>query len=139
MYLWVKALHVIAIIAWMAGLLYLPRLFVYHSSVGPGAQSEIFKVMERRLSKFIMTPAMVAAWVAGIILIVSGNFQHQIWLHVKISLVIVLTFLHLYFVYLVRIFAADGNRHPQRFFRMINEVPTLIMIAVVILVIVKPF
>ena len=139
MYLWVKALHVIAIISWMAGLLYLLRLFVYHSGVGPGAPSEIFKVMEKKLLWFIMTPAMTIAWISGIILISEGNFHHQIWFHTKLSLVVILTVVHIYFSYLVRVFAKDRNTRSQRFFRVINEVPTLIMIGVVILVIVKPF
>ena len=139
MYLWIKALHVIAIISWMAGLLYLPRLFVYHCSVGPGDQSETFKMMERRLLRIIMHPAMILAWIAGIFLIIKGNFHDQFWLHAKLMLVFILTCVHIYFSYLVRIFATDQNNHPQSFFRMINEIPTLLMIGIVILVIVKPF
>jgi putative membrane protein len=139
MYLWIKALHVIAIIAWMAGLLYLPRLFVYHCTVGPGAQADLFKVMERRLLNVITTPAMIAAWIAGIILIVTGNFQNQIWLHAKLSLVIILTGVHIYFWHLVKLFARDQRVHSQRFFRILNEIPTLLMIGIVVLVIVKPF
>jgi putative membrane protein len=139
MYLWIKALHVIAIVAWMAGLLYLPRLFVYHSAVGPGAQADTFKIMERRLLNIITTPAMIVAWIAGITLIVTGNFHNQIWLHAKLSLVVILTGVHIYFWYLVRAFARDESAHSQRFFRMLNEIPTLLMIGIVVLVIVKPF
>jgi putative membrane protein len=139
MYLWIKALHVIAIISWMAGLLYLPRLFVYHSAVGPGPQSETFKVMERRLLRFIMTPAMSVAWIAGLILIVDGKWTASGWLHAKLGLVIALTGLHVYFSYLARRFARDENPHSQRFYRLINEAPTVLMIGVVILVVVKPF
>ena len=139
MYLWIKAIHVIAIISWMAGLLYLPRLFVYHSAVGPGPQSETFKTMERRLLWIIMTPAMALAWIAGLILIVEGNLLHQAWLHAKLALVLALTGIHFYFAHLTRLFARDKNPHSQRFYRMFNEAPTLLMIGIVILVIVKPF
>jgi putative membrane protein len=139
MYLWIKALHVVAIIAWMAGLLYLPRLFVYHSTVGPGPQSETFKIMERRLLRIIMTPAMIAAWVAGLILIAHGNLLDQGWLHAKLAMVVALTGLHIYFAHLVRLFARDENPHSQRFYRFINEAPTLLMIGIVVLVVVKPF
>ncbi|MBI1867763.1 MAG: protoporphyrinogen oxidase HemJ [Methylocystis sp.] len=139
MYLWIKALHVIAVIAWMAGMLYLPRLFVYHSQVGPGVQSDTFKQMERRLSRFIMTPAMVVAWLAGLSLIIRGGLEHSLWLHAKLVLVVVLTFLHFYYVFLAGVFARDHNRHSTGFFRILNEIPTLLMIGVVILVVVKPF
>jgi putative membrane protein len=139
MYLWIKALHVIAIISWMAGLLYLPRLFVYHSAVGPGPQSETFKVMERRLLRFIMTPAMSVAWIAGLVLIVDGKWGASGWLHAKLALVIALTGLHIYFSYLSRRFARDQNAHSHRFYRMINEAPTVLMIVIVVLVVVKPF
>jgi putative membrane protein len=139
MYLWIKALHLIAVISWMAGLLYLPRLFVYHSAVGPGAQSETFKTMERRLYRYIMTPAMVVAWIAGLILIVEGNLLQQAWLHAKLALVSVLTGLHFYFGRLMGLLARDANPHSQRFYRIINEAPTLLMIGAVILVVVKPF
>src|SRR6266508_2515722 len=134
MYLWIKALHVIAVIAWMAGMLYLPRLFVYHSQVGPGVQSDMFKQMERRLARIIMTPAMAATWAAGLILMIQGGLQHSLWLHVKLVLVVVLTSLHFYYVFLAGVFARDQNRHSTRFFRILNEIPTLLMIGVVILV-----
>lgn len=139
MYLWVKALHVIALISWMAGLLYLPRLFVYHSQVGPGAQSELFKTMERRLSRYIMAPAMIVTWLAGLTLIFLGDWRDAHWLHAKLALVAVLTAIHFYFGFIVRAFARDENRRPARFFRIVNEVPTLLMIGIVILVVVKPF
>lgn len=139
MYLWIKALHVIAVIAWMAGLLYLPRLFVYHSQVGPGAQSEIFKTMERRLLRFIMAPAMIVTWLAGLSLIVLGDWHAAHWLHAKLALVAILTGVHFYFGAVLRAFAHDDYRHSARFFRILNEVPTLLMIGIVILVVVKPF
>lgn len=139
MYLWIKALHVIAVISWMAGMLYLPRLFVYHSEVTSSAQSEIFKKMERRLLRFIMTPAMVVAWLAGLWLIVDGGWRQSGWLHAKLVLVFVLTAIHFYYAVLVRAFARDAAVHSSRFFRILNEVPTLLMIAIVTLVIVKPF
>ncbi|MGE5517608.1 MAG: protoporphyrinogen oxidase HemJ [Bacteroidota bacterium] len=139
-YLWFKALHVIAVISWMAGLLYLPRLFVYHCEVEAGsATSEKFKVMERRLLKAIMTPAMVVAWAVGLFLAVKGGLFQDGWFHVKLSLVVLMTVAHQMMVRWKNDFAADRNTRPQRFFRIANEVPTLLMIAIVILVIVKPF
>lgn len=139
-YLWLKALHVIAVISWMAGLLYLPRLFVYHCEVEAGsATSEKFKVMERRLLKAIMTPAMVVAWVVGLFLAVKGGLFQDGWFHVKLSLVALMTVAHYMMVRWKNDFAADRNSRPQRFFRIANEVPTLLMIVIVILVIVKPF
>jgi putative membrane protein len=139
MYLWIKALHVIAIISWMAGLLYLPRLFVYHADAAPGPQSETFKIMERRLYRFIMTPAMVVAWLTGLFMAVDGGALQQPWFHVKAALVVLLTATHVHDGALLRGFAEDANAHPSRYFRMINELPTLLMIGIVIMVIVKPF
>lgn len=139
MYLWIKALHVIAVIAWMAGLLYLPRLFVYHAQVGQGATSELFKTMERRLSLYIMAPAMIVSWLAGLSLIYLGSFHGAGWLHAKLALVALLTGVHFYFGVTQRAFERDENRKPAKFFRFVNEIPTLLMIGVVILVIVKPF
>jgi putative membrane protein len=139
MYLWIKALHVIAVIAWMAGLLYLPRLFVYHAQVGQGATSELFKTMERRLSLYIMAPAMIVSWLAGLSLIYLGSFHGAGWLHAKLALVVLLTGVHFYFGVTQRAFERDENRKPAKFFRFVNEIPTLLMIGVVILVIVKPF
>jgi putative membrane protein len=139
MYLWIKAAHVIAVISWMAGLLYLPRLFVYHSQVGPGAQSELFKKMEGRLLRYIMAPAMIVAWIAGLWLIVDGGWQKSGWLHAKLALVGVLTGVHFYYRALAGVFARDANAHSTRFFRILNEVPTALMVGIVILVVVKPF
>jgi protoporphyrinogen IX oxidase len=140
LYLWLKALHVIAIIAWMAGMLYLPRLFVYHCVAAPGSvQSETFKVMERRLLRAIMNPAMVASWVLGLWLAWSGNWFSAPWFHGKLALVIAMSGVHGMLARWTRDFAADRNRHSQKFFRIMNEVPTLLMIGIVILVVVKPF
>src|ERR1041385_5475102 len=140
LYLWLKALHVIAVIAWMAGMLYLPRLFVYHCEAEVGSkQSETFKVMERRLLRAIVNPAMIATWVLGLWLAVEGGFLKAGWLHAKILLVVILSGIHGFYARCVREFAEDRNTRPQRFFRIINEVPTLVMIAVVVLVVVKPF
>lgn len=139
-YLWIKALHVIAVISWMAGLLYLPRLFVYHASSEPGsASSEKFKIMERRLLKAIMTPAAVVSWAAGLWLGVFGGLFQDGWFHVKLTLVIIMTLMHYMMVRWKNDFATDSNTRPEKFFRVMNEVPTLLMIGIVILVIVKPF
>jgi protoporphyrinogen IX oxidase len=140
LYLWLKALHVVAIIAWMAGMLYLPRLFVYHCEAVPGSvQSETFKVMERRLLRAIINPAMIASWVLGLWLAWSGDFLSAPWLHGKLVLVLVMSAVHGMLARWMKDFAADRNRHTQKFFRIMNEVPTLLMIGIVILVVVKPF
>ena len=140
LYLWLKALHIIAVIAWLAGMLYLPRLFVYHCSAAPGSvQSETFKVMERRLLRAIINPAMVASWVLGLWLAWSGNFLFAPWLHGKLVLVLVMSGVHGMLARWMKDFAADRNRHTQKFFRIMNEVPTVLMIGIVILVVVKPF
>jgi putative membrane protein len=140
MYLWLKAFHVIAVIAWMAGMLYLPRLFVYHCEAEAGSkQSETFKVMERRLLKAIINPAMIVTWLLGLWLAWSGGWYASPWLQAKVVLVLGLSALHGFFVRWVRDFAADRNTHSQKFYRFINEVPTIIMIGAVILVVVKPF
>jgi len=140
MYEWLKAFHVIAIIAWMAGMLYLPRLFVYHCEAEPGSrQSETFKMMERRLLKAIINPAMIVSWGLGLWLAWTGGWYVSYWLQAKVVLALVLSALHGFFVRWVRDFAADQNRHSQKFYRIINEVPTILMIAIVILVVVKPF
>ncbi len=142
-YLWVKAFHVIAVIAWMAGLLYLPRLFVYHVDAERGSvQSETFKVMERRLAYAIMTPAMIVSWVLALVLILIygiGFGSGTIWLHVKLVLVLLLTGYHIYLLRCVASFARDANSCSTRFYRAINEIPTVIMIAIVIFAVVKPF
>lgn len=139
-YLWVKAFHVIAVIAWMAGMLYLPRLFVYHCEAEVGSkQSESFKVMERRLLRAIINPAMVVTWVLGLWLAVEGGFLRSGWFHGKLVLVLLLSGVHGLFVRWVREFAEDRNAHSQKFYRIVNEVPTVLMIGIVILVVVKPF
>ena len=140
MYLWLKAFHVIAVMAWMAGMLYLPRLFVYHCAAEAGsAQSETFKVMERRLLNVITTPAMVVSWGLGLWLAWAGGAYAAGWLHAKIVLVLALSALHGFFGRCVRRFALDQNRHSQKFYRIINEVPAVLMVGIVILAVVKPF
>jgi len=140
LYDWVKALHVIAIISWMAGMLYLPRLFVYHADTAVGSeQSETFKVMERKLLRLIINPAMIATWVFGLWLAWKGFGFAGGWLHAKIGLVILLSGAHGYLSASVRRFSADANRKTARHWRIVNEVPTVLMILIVILVIVKPF
>jgi putative membrane protein len=140
MYEWLKAFHVIAVIAWMAGMLYLPRLFVYHCEADPGSrQSETFKVMERRLLKAIINPAMIATWVLGLWLAWSGGWLGAPWFHVKLTLVLAMSAVHGLLARYVKDFAADRNRRTQKFYRIINEVPTVLMILIVIVVTVKPF
>jgi len=139
MYLWIKALHVIAVISWMAGLLYLPRLFVNHAQVGLGPQSDLFKKMERKLFNIIMRPAMTVAWITGILLAVDGGRHLSYWFHFKMLLVVGLTGVHVYDGVLLKSFERDGNQRSERFFRIVNEIPTLLMIGIVVLVIVKPF
>ena len=139
-YLWIKSLHVMAIISWMAGLLYLPRLFVYHCEAPEdSATSESFKVMERRLLRAIMTPAMIVAWITGLALAIQAEFLSSGWFHLKLSLVLALSASHGYMSVCVRRFAADANQKSHRFYRVLNEGPTLLMILIVIAVIVKPF
>jgi protoporphyrinogen IX oxidase len=139
MYDWIKAFHIIAVIAWMAGMLYLPRLFVYHCEAEPGSrQSETFKVMERRLLKVIINPAMIVSWLLGIWLVWSAGWSAWGWLQAKVVLALALSGLHGFYVRWVRDFAADRNQHSQRFYRIINEVPTVMMIAIVLLVVLKP-
>ena len=140
LYLWLKALHVIAVIAWMAGMLYLPRLFVYHCRAEPGSpQSETFKMMEQRLLRIIINPAMMLTWVLGLWLAWDGLWYRFGWLQAKVVLVLVMSGLHGYLARCVRAFASDRNQHSEKFYRIVNEVPTLLMIAIVILVVVKPF
>jgi putative membrane protein len=140
MYEWVKALHVISIIAWMAGLLYLPRLFVYHTQAAPGSdQSELFKVMERRLYRAIMNPAMIASWIFGLWTAWILDVWSDPWFHAKLAGVVGLTWAHHAMGRWRKAFAEDRNTRSHKYFRFMNEVPTLLMIAVVILVIVKPF
>jgi protoporphyrinogen IX oxidase len=145
LYSWIKAFHIIAVIAWMAGMLYLPRLFVYHCDAPKeSVQSETFKLMERRLLRAIITPAMIATWVFGLWLAWDGpdsryGWFTAGWLHAKIVLVLTLSAVHGMLARWTKDFAADNNRHSQRFYRIINEVPTILLILIVILVVVKPF
>ena len=139
-YDWIKALHVVAVIAWMAGMLYLPRLFVYHCEAEIGSkQSETFKVMERRLLRAIINPAMVVTWVAGLWLVFTSGHYRSGWMIAKFVLVVILSGLHGQFTRWTREFAEDRNTRSQKFYRVINEIPTVLMIGIVILVIVKPF
>lgn len=139
---WLKALHVVAVISWMAGMLYLPRLFVYHVDAEKGSvQSETFKIMERRLMRGIMTPAMIVSWLAGLSLIV---FFHafdwsQVWPYLKLVMVLGLTACHGLLAKHRKAFAEDRNEKSARYFRILNEVPTLLMIVIVVAVIVRPF
>ena len=139
MYEWLKAFHIIAVIAWMAGMLYLPRLFVYHCAADPGStQSETFKVMERRLLRAIMTPAMIVTWLLGLWLAWRGGWFAAPWMSAKFVLVFLLSGLHGMMSRYVRDFAADRNRKTEKFYRIFNEIPTVILIVVVILAVVKP-
>jgi protoporphyrinogen IX oxidase len=145
LYLWLKAVHIIAVIAWMAGMLYLPRLFVYHCKAEPGSQqSETFKVMERRLLHVIINPAMVVVWAVGLWLAWEGpdpryGWFASGWLLAKLFLVFLLSGVHGLFSAWVHDFALDQNQNSEKFYRIINEVPTLLMIAIVLLVVIKPF
>ena len=139
-YPWVLAVHIMAVISWMAGQLYLPRLFVYHCGAEIGSvQSETFKVMERRLMRQIMNPAMLVTWAAGLWMIWAGEWIQAGWLQVKLVLVVLMSGLHGMSARYVRDFAADRNRRTHVFYRMFNEVPTLLMVVIVILAVVKPF
>ena len=145
LYAWIKAFHIIAVIAWMAGMLYLPRLFVYHCAAEKGSvQSETFKVMERRLLRAIITPAMIATWLLGLWLAWLGpdsryGWFNSGWLQAKMALVLALSAMHGLFARWVKDFAADTNTHSAKFYRIINEVPTVLLILIVLLVVLKPF
>jgi putative membrane protein len=142
LYLWVKALHVVAVIAWMAGMLYLPRLYVYHCEVTAGsAESERFKVMERRLLKQIINPAMAAVWGLGILLVLTPGVIDwgAGWWHVKLAAVLLMSGFHGALSRWRRDFLEDRNTRPQRFYRIANEVPTLLILVIVVMVIVRPF
>ena len=140
LYLWIKALHLIAVMSWMAALLYMPRLFIYHTDAEPGSeQSETFKMMEQRLLKVIMNPAMMLTWIFGLYLSWSVYGFQGGWLHAKIGLVVLLTGVHVFFSRAAKAFECDENRRPARYWRFMNEAPTVLMIAIVILVVVKPF
>lgn len=140
MYEWIKTLHVLAVISWMAGLLYLPRLFVYHANAVKASEtSETFKIMERRLLKAIMTPAMIVAWITGLYIAYLVDYFRSGWFHGKLLLVIVMSAVHGLLAVHVKRFARDENVKASRYFRILNEVPTLLMVGIVILVILKPF
>ena len=140
-YLLFKSLHLISVISWMAGLLYLPRIFVYHAENSSEKKtSEIFKTMERKLFFYIMTPAMILSWIFGVILIHSIGFQQigQTWMILKIIFVIILTFYHFYLGKILAQFKIDQNIHSHKFYRIINEIPTLLLILIVFVVVFKP-
>jgi protoporphyrinogen IX oxidase len=140
MVLWVKALHIISVIAWMAGMLYLPRLFVYHADAPKGsAVSETFKLMERRLLKAIINPSMILVFITGISLAFMTGYWQAPWLQAKFVLVLGMAGLHGYFARCVRTFASEANVRPAGFYRVLNEVPTVLMVLIVILAVVKPF
>ncbi len=141
LYDWIKALHVISVIAWMAGMLYLPRLYVYHAGAKRGGElSETLKVMERRLLRLIINPAMIASYVFGIWMLVGNPVLLQApYMHVKFALVVCMTLVQALLARCRRLFAIDANPHSVRFYRVLNEIPTMLLIGIVILVIVKPF
>ena len=140
LYLLFKSLHLIAIISWMAGLLYLPRIFVYHSEASHESQKAIFKIMERKLYNYIMMPAMLLSWLFGILLIqnLGTTIFFELWMQIKIVLVIILTFYHFLLGKYLNNFASDDNQKSSKFYRIINEVPTIILIVVVFVVVFKP-
>ena len=140
-YLLFKSLHLIAVISWMAGLLYLPRIFVYHAENNSEVKiSEIFKIMEKKLFFYIMTPAMVLSWLFGVLLIYSIGFEQlgQTWMILKIIFVLILTFYHFYLGYILNQFKINNNRYSHKFYRYINEIPTILLILIVFVVIFKP-
>jgi putative membrane protein len=141
-YLWLKAAHVIAVVAWMAGMFYLPRLFVYHAGLVEKSESAVFKMMERRLYSIIMWPAMIAAWLSGAVLawmIFLGGSGMALWAWTKLGAVLAMTALHFRLGWHLRAFQRDLNQHGSRYFRILNEVPTVLLVVIVIMVIVKPF
>jgi protoporphyrinogen IX oxidase len=140
LYPWLKAFHVIAVMSWMAGMLYLPRLFVYHCDAEAGShQSETFKVMERRLLRGIINPAMVVSWALGLWMVYDGGWLSAHWLHAKLLLVVALSGIHAMLARWTADFAVGRNRHSGRFFRILNEIPAVLMVGIVILVVIKPF
>ncbi len=140
-YEWLRALHIISVISWMAGMLYLPRLFVYHADSEVGSdKSETFKIMEYRLLKFIINPAMMAAWILGLsMLYANPAMMEDGWIHVKLLLVLIMSGVHGMLAKQVKVFARDENEKSAKYFRILNEVPTVLMIAIVILAVVQPF
>ena len=139
-YPWLRALHIISVIAWMAGLLYLPRLYVYHAEAEAGSdKAETFKIMERRLLRAIMNPAMIGVWLFGLLMLFAQEWWREPWMHAKLVLITALTVFHHILALWRKDFAADRNTRPAKFYRMMNEVPTVIMIVIVFLVVLKPF
>jgi putative membrane protein len=140
-YLWIKSLHIIAVIAWMAGMLYLPRLYVYHADAAKGSDmSETFKVMERRLLRYITNPAMIAALIFGVLMILANpDLMKSGWMHVKMTALIIMFAAHGLFSKWRKQFERDENTRPAKFYRIWNEVPTLLMIVIVIMAVAKPF
>jgi putative membrane protein len=139
-YDWIKAAHIISVIAWMCGMLYLPRLYVYHAGAKPGSElSETFKVMERRLMRGIINPAMIATWIFGGLMVWLGQHWTEGWFHTKLTLVILMQLVHAAYSKWRKAFARDENKHDAKFYRLMNEVPTVLMILIVILVVLKPF
>lgn len=137
---WLEAFHIMAVISWMAGLFYLPRLLVYHAQSEPGsAQSETFKTMEAKLLRIIMRPAMLAAWILGLTLAWLHDYWFELWFMVKFACVIAMTVFHMMLARWVRDFANDANQNSEKFYRLANEVPTILMAVIVIMVVVKPF
>lgn len=139
-YIWLKAFHIIAVISWMAGLFYLPRLFAYHSEAEiKSDKAKTFEIMERRLLRIIMNPAMILTWIFGLwILYIVPSWMHEGWFHIKFTLVIILTVFHHLLGRWRKDFLKGENKHSAKFYKIMNEVPTLIMIGIVILVVVKP-
>ena len=140
LYLLVKSLHLIAVISWMAGLLYLPRIFVYHSEAEHDSQKQIFKVMEKRLYNFIMMPAMLLSWIFGVILIHNLGFSifSELWMQIKTISVIILTYYHFTLGKFISEFALENNQKTSKFFRVYNEIPTILLIVIIFAVIFKP-
>ncbi|MEZ5667990.1 MAG: protoporphyrinogen oxidase HemJ [Alphaproteobacteria bacterium] len=140
LYPWIKALHIVSVMAWMAGMLYLPRLFVYHCDAPAGSQqSETFKVMERRLMRGIINPAMIATWLFGLILLFQFEIYRFPWMHAKLVLVVAMSGIHGFLSQCRRAFAEDRNTRSARFYRILNEVPALLMVLIVLLAVAKPF
>ena len=139
-YLLYKSLHLISVISWMAGLLYLPRIFVYHSETEDKSQSETFKIMERKLYNYIMMPAMLLSWLFGLLLIHSLGFSifSELWMQIKTASILLLTHYHFYLGKHLRMFALDNNNKSSKFFRIINEIPTILLIVIVFVVVFKP-
>ena len=140
LYLLFKSLHLIAVISWMAGLLYLPRIFVYHSETKLESQSEVFKVMERKLYNFIMMPAMIFSFLFGVLLVHSLGFAvfSELWMQIKLVSILLLTYYHFYLGKQLKLFASNNNKNSSKYFRIINEIPTILLIIIVFVVVFKP-